>query len=690
MNQGPPKHGASVAMAPVRFATYRLRALVRIGFLLLILAAIVTAWGMLAWLRKTSFENYQQSMKDRLAQIQQRMNLQSGQLGLLNGAMQTLGKDGRIHPYLLPYDSIDVNSTSQAWSSIDQTQCWIDYGDKGRICASVAGSRRIGAYVFVAGKFDKKFLRVHEPRSLVDGSTFIEISTSGLDDQQTWKVVFEAPPSPSKPPLARVRGAPKAGAQVKPALKAFQMTAFREGLRLERDFAGTAMVNDENECEYVLRVPIRSWQALPSEGVWPPKTFRNLTIDMKIVAPESGVVIDSSVHKGLRTHSWSSLATSLRPGEAIKADLAATDPLVLAASSPVLLDPILQMLDYLTALPERASSKWNQTTQVSVRKTPYTLTLTGDRSNVDVPLASVVRATAAVLPLVVAATLLLWLAVEWAILRRVTVMKRRAEEISESLHSGGALERKFESLRGADELGVLAAGLDELTARVNETVTKEAQRLIREREQWQEIGHEVRGPLIGLATIARSRADIEITRYVQRMQQAFDILVGSASLIEAMADTTVERQPFDIAEFLQQLAKNCALENIDNVRYNGAETPVIVLGDSFALEAATSNVLSNATRYRPAGTPIVIHLDVSDKCASFSISNQGPHIEPDMLEKIFDYGISAHDDEANRGQGLYIARINMLKMGGMIWAQNLVDGVAFCFELPLVPQSAES
>jgi len=43
---------------PLRFATYRLRALVRVGFILLILAAIVTAWVMLAWLRKTSLETY--------------------------------------------------------------------------------------------------------------------------------------------------------------------------------------------------------------------------------------------------------------------------------------------------------------------------------------------------------------------------------------------------------------------------------------------------------------------------------------------------------------------------------------------------------------------------------------------------------------------------------------------------------
>lgn len=677
----------------LRFATYRLRVLVRVGFVLLILTAIVTAWGMLAWLRKTSSEAYQESMKDRLTQIQQRMNLQSGQLGLLNGAALALEKDGKIHPYVLPYDSIDVGSTRQAWSNIDQTQCWIDYGDKGRVCVAVVASRTIGAYVFVAGKFNGKYLKEHEPRSPVDGSTVVEISTLGVTDQQKWKVVFQVPPAPARKTVpSRVHAASSAVEQAKPALK-FLMTAYRESQKLERDFAGTALMTDEYECAYVLRLPIRSWQELPADGVWPPKAFRDLTLAVKIIAPNGTAVLDTSVDKGTHTLSWSSLATSLRPGEVIKAeanaDLASKGPLVLGTGVPLQHDPFLAVLDYLISLPEKASGQWDRSTQVIVRKSLYHLTLTGDRGNVDVPLASVVRATAVVLPLFIAATLMFWLAVEWAILRRVTAMKRRAAEIAESLHNGGELERKFESMRGSDELGVLAAGLDELTARINETMARESQRLIREREQWREIGHEVRGPLIGLGAIAASSADSEIARYVQRMQQALDVLVGSASLSDAMSGMTVEREPFDIAEFLQQLAQNCALESIYNVVYEGVRTSVIARGDTFALETAMSHVLSNADRYRPADSPIIISLHLTDQSANFSISNQGPRIDPKMLEKIFDYGISAHDEPGNRGQGLYIARINMLKMGGWVWAQDVMDGARFCFELPLGPAGAD-
>jgi sensor histidine kinase regulating citrate/malate metabolism len=66
------------------------------------------------------------------------------------------------------------------------------------------------------------------------------------------------------------------------------------------------------------------------------------------------------------------------------------------------------------------------------------------------------------------------------------------------------------------------------------------------------------------------------------------------------------------------------------------------------------------------------------------ISNQGPHIAPDMLGKIFEYGVSEQLDSAaqvNRGQGLFVAKTYLAKMGGTIEAQNTPDGVRFTMGL---------
>jgi sensor histidine kinase regulating citrate/malate metabolism len=55
-----------------------------------------------------------------------------------------------------------------------------------------------------------------------------------------------------------------------------------------------------------------------------------------------------------------------------------------------------------------------------------------------------------------------------------------------------------------------------------------------------------------------------------------------------------------------------------------------------------------------------------------------------MLGKIFEYGVSDQPEsgaDGNRGQGLFVARTYMAKMGGTIVAQNHADGVSFILNL---------
>ena len=56
-----------------------------------------------------------------------------------------------------------------------------------------------------------------------------------------------------------------------------------------------------------------------------------------------------------------------------------------------------------------------------------------------------------------------------------------------------------------------------------------------------------------------------------------------------------------------------------------------------------------------------------------------------MLGKIFEYGVSDADERdhrgTQRGQGLFVARTYMAKMGGTIDAVNVEDGVEFVLRL---------
>jgi signal transduction histidine kinase len=94
-----------------------------------------------------------------------------------------------------------------------------------------------------------------------------------------------------------------------------------------------------------------------------------------------------------------------------------------------------------------------------------------------------------------------------------------------------------------------------------------------------------------------------------------------------------------------------------------------------------------------ADTPITIELVSDQASAGISVHNQGPPIDSALIERIFEYGVSgalsADDADAtlhaahaeHRGQGLFVARTWLSKMGGTIHAENVADGVRFTLTL---------
>lgn len=66
--------------------------------------------------------------------------------------------------------------------------------------------------------------------------------------------------------------------------------------------------------------------------------------------------------------------------------------------------------------------------------------------------------------------------------------------------------------------------------------------------------------------------------------------------------------------------------------------------------------------------------------ASITIRNLGLNIPEGMIDRIFEYGLSDQQGSGangSRGQGVFVDRTYMARMGGTITAQNEVDGVSF-------------
>ena len=117
-----------------------------------------------------------------------------------------------------------------------------------------------------------------------------------------------------------------------------------------------------------------------------------------------------------------------------------------------------------------------------------------------------------------------------------------------------------------------------------------------------------------------------------------------------------------------------------------ADLPLVPL-DAVLLEQVFINLLENAAKYTPPGTPIEISASAGAGVVNVSVADRGPGLAPGEEERVFEKFFRSGDAPPGKGVGLglTIARGIVIAHGGRIWAENRPGGGAvFRFTLPLV------
>jgi two-component system sensor histidine kinase KdpD len=108
--------------------------------------------------------------------------------------------------------------------------------------------------------------------------------------------------------------------------------------------------------------------------------------------------------------------------------------------------------------------------------------------------------------------------------------------------------------------------------------------------------------------------------------------------------------------------------------------------DDLLLQQVMVNLLENAARYTPPGTPIEILARREDNAIAVEIADRGPGLPPDELNRIFEkfYRADSSKSRSGSGLGLAICRGIVQLHGGKIQAENRPGGGAlFRFTIPL-------
>jgi two-component system, OmpR family, sensor kinase len=684
---GMPRHG---------LASFRRRILFRGVFLLLAIATIALALVLLKEEKERSWRDYRDGFRRTQAEVLARLRHPAGLLALLNPGMQ--GDATPLRPLLLPYAALDFDDQNKAQQAVELAGCSVRYPDGSSVCAAIGNNPYTGGFIYLVGSFAATEMVPRDPGSMDFAASHRAVVTLALRGETTkWIAPFELLSDNAN---GSIRGRFTAFADTGDAPQP-------EDAKPLRDFRGwlwqTGVCADGSEptpaCPkrafFSIRLPVEAFrEALFSRQrpVWPPPDLDQIRVRMQVLAPGAGApVFDTDARGGEAPASLNDLRKALLPGETLEVrKLGATKQPALVfkgreddaqRTSPLITRLIRRLPAEGATLPAPARD---------VITTPvgnYEALLSGDARGVERSLAAVATRMSWYVGAMLAAIVLAWLVIEIGLIRRITLLTRRAAAASRNVQQdrpGESLARlDVSDLRGADELGILAAGLDDLLKRVNDDVQREQLRAQRERDMLQAVGHEILSPLQSLMVLHPDAQDAG-HRYVQRMQQAVRVLYGQASPSEALQAVTLEVGTLDLDAFLHDVASNAHFAGIADVRYERAGTAVPVRADEFSLEDVVTHILRNADRHRTPGTSITVGLALQDKSAVIAIHNEGEAIAAAALERIFEYGFSGAraDGGERRGQGLFVVRTYMAKMDGTVSARNVAGGVTFELQLP--------
>ncbi|ASY58473.1 ATP-binding protein [Sinorhizobium sp. CCBAU 05631] len=242
-----------------------------------------------------------------------------------------------------------------------------------------------------------------------------------------------------------------------------------------------------------------------------------------------------------------------------------------------------------------------------------------------------------------------------------------------------------------DEVTALAHDFDSSAARLQELQDSQ-QRL------FHDVSHELRSPLSRLQAVVGvlRQSPAKLGAMLDRMDrevERLDALVGEVltlARLTARSSLPLKTQTLDVVELLNEILGDAAFEaqardvsittSVDGVFLADVEGELIY--------RALENVVRNAVKYTAEHSRISVLCETTADLLKIRVTDQGPGVMRDELERIFQ-PFSRGKDAVPRGGyglGLAIARQAVERHGGRVYA-SLPDtgGLAITIELPRKP-----
>jgi K+-sensing histidine kinase KdpD len=212
-----------------------------------------------------------------------------------------------------------------------------------------------------------------------------------------------------------------------------------------------------------------------------------------------------------------------------------------------------------------------------------------------------------------------------------------------------------------------------------------------------DISHDLRTPITSIITTGT--AALEDTGLRPETRRSLRTGIAEAwrlnRLVRDMLDIAridehaidLEVEALDLAVAVRAAADRVEADKTDPRVEIDLDEEILVLADWERLGQILDNLLSNANKFAPQGSPIWVSAvpDFNSQRAVIRVRDQGPGVPHELRSSIFDRFVKGVDSIGGTGLGLAIVRGLVEAHGGTVELESAGDisGASFAFTLPL-------
>jgi signal transduction histidine kinase len=256
--------------------------------------------------------------------------------------------------------------------------------------------------------------------------------------------------------------------------------------------------------------------------------------------------------------------------------------------------------------------------------------------------------------------------------------------------------------RGEDEFAPVCDAFDEMALRLSESVERDRRAEQTRKDLVMGMSHDLRSPLTSIRGYAEGLRDGVPADEAAR-QRYVEVILDKTGDIERKVSRLLEITKLEESGYPVNV-QSLALD--DYVRGYGERMggefaaqgmqvayrlePVRALADTAELDRIMGNLLDNCLKYRAgAHVEVIVHTKVAEGWAELAVSDDGPGVPSENLQRIFDplyRGDEARGVREGSGLGLSIAAASVERMGGSVCAlRSETSGLCVRMRFPMPP-----